>query len=324
MGLEYASLFLIGLSGERLTPLEKEAIKALGLRHFIFFSRNFIDHQQWQSLLSGLKSLTSLRFLAVDQEGGPVVRLKPPLFPPLRAPLSLAQSKNPELVVKDEASFCASYLKALGLNLNLAPVLDLAGEESPSFLRERTFGADPEKVAFLGSVYIRVFLGQKVLCCAKHFPGLGEVTMDPHLDLPVQKGLSSKALLPFEVAVKSGVPAIMTSHLLIQELDQEPATFSEKLVSLVRKELSFKGLLLTDDLFMGAVTKRNSLDEAVVKAFEAGYDLLLLCQDFEKAVKVIEELYPYFQSKTAQKRIKEINLRQMKALSLVTKPYYFS
>ena len=276
---------MVGLPGPELTPEIEEAVKEYGLRHFIFFSRNLSQKERAKTLLSALKKKRG--FLAVDQEGGPVARLRPPLFPKLSAPLELARKKDPLGAVAQEARVCAQHLKKYGFNLNLAPVLDLGDEKAPSFLRGRTFGSDPEKVALLGQIYVRTFLDEGLLCCAKHFPGLGGVEVDPHQGLPVKETVEEEDLLPFLEAIRIGVPAVMTTHLLIPAWDKEPATFSSKIVKFLRENLGFKGLILTDDLFMGGALARASLEEAVLRAFLAGHDLLLLCGEFHKSIDAL-------------------------------------
>ena len=312
--LDIGPLFLIALDGKTLTPEEKEAISLFGLRHFIFFSRNLGSYGETRALLEELETLAGKGLRAIDQEGGPVSRLKPPHFPGLKAPLSLASEEDPEEAVAREAVLCARELKRWGFNFNLAPVLDLGEETAPSFLKGRTFGGDPQMVAGLARVYIRAFLAEGLLCCAKHFPGLGKAQLDPHEDLPVLETLDPQALRPFGAAIAAGVPCVMTTHLLIQELDREPATFSSRIVSLLREELSFSGLVLTDDLFMGAVQKKMDLAEAALKAFLAGHDLLLLCQDFSQSLETIKLLLPEFRAPSLKKRVEESLGRQEKVL----------
>ncbi|NPA48878.1 MAG: glycoside hydrolase family 3 protein [Thermodesulfobacteria bacterium] len=285
--LDIGPLFLIALDGKTLTPEEKEAISLFGLRHFIFFSRNLGSYGETRALLEELETLAGKGLRAIDQEGGPVSRLKPPHFPGLKAPLSLASEEDPEEAVAREAVLCARELKRWGFNFNLAPVLDLGEETAPSFLKGRTFGGDPQMVAGLARVYIRAFLDEGLLCCAKHFPGLGGVEVDPHQGLPVKETVEEEDLLPFLEAIRIGVPAVMTTHLLIPAWDKEPATFSPKIVKFLRENLGFKGLILTDDLFMGGALARASLEEAVLRAFLAGHDLLLLCGEFHKSIDAL-------------------------------------
>ncbi len=309
---------MMGLQGPELTPEEKEAVKALGLRHFILFQRNIIDRDQLLALRRELKALAPEGFLAVDQEGGRVTRIRPPLFPPLSSPLELASSPKASERVAKEAEVCAQALKSLGFNLNLAPVLDLAGEEAPDFLKGRTFGLDPEKVSLLGEVYVRSFLKEGVFCCAKHFPGLGEARIDPHEELPYLPQLREKALLPFKKAIRAGVPLVMTTHLVVESLDHKPATFSSKIVLWLREKLGFKGLILSDDLFMGAVTRSSTLEEILYFTLEAGHDLLLLGQDFKAGIAAVESLLPRLNRPPLKERVQQSLFRQKRLLSIAS------
>jgi beta-N-acetylhexosaminidase len=216
--------------------------------------------------------------------------------------------------VRREALLCAKALKEFNLNLNLAPVLDLAGKDAPGFLRARTFGEDPSKVAYLGRIYIETLLNEGLLCCAKHFPGLGGVELDPHQGLPVISHLSREALLPFDAAVRAGVPAVMTTHLVVEELSPEPATFSPEVVHLLREKIGFRGLVLTDDLSMGAIAGNWSLKEAILRAFLAGHDLVLLCQDFPQAIAAIGEFLEEAEQSPSLRKILSEALTRVKSL----------
>jgi len=299
-------VFLVGLPPQGIEKNALRLIKHLGLRHFIFFERDFGPGGTfWE-----IKNQISPLLLAVDQEGGPVTRLKPPLVPKLEAPLEVAKASNPLVAVRHQALSCLKGLKQVGLNFNLAPVLDLADHKAPAFLRARTFGQDPQLVAKLGREYVKTFLQHGVLCCAKHFPGLGGVILDPHLDLPRTEKINPQALRPFFEAIGAGVPAIMTTHLVVDDLGYDPVTFSPQAINILRGQLGFKGLILTDDLNMGAIERHFPLAEAVLKAFEAGHDLVLICQDFHKATEAIkifrQEVY---RSKVLQGRIFEAACR---------------
>ncbi|OAG27493.1 glycoside hydrolase family 3 N-terminal domain-containing protein [Thermodesulfatator autotrophicus] len=312
--LKISKLFLVGLDGETLSAEEIEAIKALGLIHFIFFKRNFLSLEQIKDLFYSLDKVGSV-LKAIDQEGGPVVRLSPPLFPPLPSPYSLAQKKDPAEEVKNAAQICAQSLKEFGFNFNLAPVLDLADDKAPSFIRERSFGKESSVVAELGSVYIKTFLEQGLLCCAKHFPGLGGVALDPHHALPEKEKVTRDDLYPFIKAVETGVPAIMTTHLVVKTIDEKPATFSSRMVKMLRKDLNFSGLILTDDLYMeGAAI--FSMEERVLRAFLTGHDLLLLCQNFWQTVSVVEAFIKEVESSFSLRQlVRESLKRQDKVLN---------
>ena len=289
---EFAALIMSTPSGPELTDEEREAVRDLGFRHFIFFKRHFQEKDQIQGLLGDLRFL-SRRFaegrnlLAVDQEGGRVQRIGPPFASEFPEPLSVAL-KGPSEVERFSREIARS-IRSLGLNLNLAPVLDLAGEEAPDFLRGRTFGDNPKEVARLGAVFIRAHLEEGVFSCAKHFPGLGGLEKDPHKELPDILTVRSEALEPFKRAVASGVPFVMTTHLVVKAWDERPLTFSQKAVGILRRELSFEGPVITDDLAMQGLSVWE-WPERLIYALAAGHDLLLFCRPLPELLPAILEV----------------------------------
>ncbi len=224
------------------------------------------------------------------------------MCPELPAPLTLAQGPQPEEQVAHATRQCAQALKRLGINFNLAPVLDLADQKAPKFLQARTLGKDPRQVATLAQVYLEVCRAQGLLCCGKHFPGLGGVSLDPHVELPRIEKVAHEALLPFQAMIAAGIPALMTTHLVVAQWGPEPVTFSSVGLRFLREELGFSGPVLTDDLDMGAISRHWALPEALEKALQAGHDLLLICQDFWRAVEAIKTLQKEVKRSAALKR----------------------
>jgi beta-N-acetylhexosaminidase len=255
-------LLMIGIPGTSLDPESLSLIKEHGVGNFILFA--------------GVPP----PLIAVDQEGGPVQRLGPPFWPGIPSNEEVALSRNPETQANAQAETAAKILNSLGIRLNLAPVLDLAPTGTEGVLKGRSYGADPREVSILGEEYIRTLQAAGVGATAKHFPGIGRVEKDPHFQRPVvtaSKETLMHEMTPFRESVKTGVKAVMTSHVVFPALDQdEPATFSKIIVNeLLRREMGFQGLLLTDDLEMGGITGQGSLGEAAVKAILAGHDLAL-------------------------------------------------
>jgi beta-N-acetylhexosaminidase len=173
----------------------------------------------------------------------------------------------------------------VGLNMNLAPVVDVQRGEIEKHLAGRSFGEDPELVAFLGRTVVKHLQKNGIMAVAKHFPGLGRADVDPHLlqpkiniDLEELEGIN---LPPFAAAIEEGVCGIMTSHAIYPTLDPEqPATLSPKvLTEVLRGRMAFRGLTITDDLEMGAIATEWSVGEGAVKSFQAGADILLICKD---------------------------------------------
>jgi beta-N-acetylhexosaminidase len=173
----------------------------------------------------------------------------------------------------------------VGLNLNLAPVLDVA-RNSHCPLWDRSYGSDPEWVAAMGVAAIRGFLAGGVMPVAKHFPGLGDTVIDSHEELALAESENSNRetdLLPFHRAVAAGVPAIMIAHLLVPQWDSRPATLSLPILRKLRRDLGFGGVIITDDLEMGAISRRLPVTQGAGQALAAGADLLLICNNWQAA-----------------------------------------
>jgi beta-N-acetylhexosaminidase len=162
-------------------------------------------------------------------------------------------------------------------------------------MEKRSLGADAKSVGGLGSLIIKEMQAHGIAACAKHFPGLGAAAVDPHFRLPrvikAEQGLRQDDLPPFRQAVDIGVASIMTSHTIYQHLDaDQPATLSKKILTgLLRNELGYKGVVITDDLEMGAIEKEGDLGHAALQAFGAGADLLLICHSHEKVIDALQK-----------------------------------
>jgi beta-N-acetylhexosaminidase len=294
-------LLMIGLPGTDLDLETLSLIRDYGVGNFILFERNVKggpDHtKKLCDDLNGACADAGLPspVIAVDQEGGPVQRLGPPSWPEIPSNEEMVLSKNLEMNVNSQAETAAKILNSLGIKLNLAPVLDLAPSGAEGVLKGRSYGADPREVSILGEKYIQILQANGVCATAKHFPGIGRVERDPHLQRPVvtasRKTLTHE-MYPFRKGVKAGVKAVMTSHVVFPSLDpDEPATFSEIIANrLLRYELGFEGVLLTDDLEMGGVINHGSLGEAAVKAILAGHDLLLICHSIQRVKEALNSL----------------------------------
>jgi beta-N-acetylhexosaminidase len=275
-------------------------ISTQGVNNFILFRRNVGDQHQLRRLCADLAvaSMTATGFwplIGIDQEGGSVTRLPDPwtVFPDQR---QLAEGEDPEEALTEYAKTCARELLTTGINFNLAPVLDVAPAGRELFMERRALGGDPETVARLGSLVIEEMQRAGLATCGKHFPGLGSASLDPHhqsfaIDKKRQ-ALETEDLPPFRAAIAAGVAAIMTSHTIYPALDPDhPATLSAAILTgLLRQELGYDGLVLTDDLEMGAIENEKSVAEAAVLAFKAGADLLLVCQSHDKAREVLAGL----------------------------------
>jgi beta-N-acetylhexosaminidase len=287
--LGFGQLLMMGLPGPRLDPVAKDLIRELNVGGVILFARNLEGPEQVWELTHDLQREAVAAsgqplLIAVDQEGGPVQRLKTPfsLIPPAR---ELGLKASPQ-EVEELARKTAQELDLVGINVNLAPVLDVArGAECP--LYERSYGSDPEHAALFGEAAIRGYLAGGVLPVAKHFPGLGDTLRDSHVELPAAQGKDPSRtidLLPFRRAIAAGVPLIMTAHILVPEWDSRPGTLSPIAIQTwLRGNLGFTGVVMTDDLEMGAIAGHTRAPQAARQALAAGADLLLICEEIEAA-----------------------------------------
>jgi len=282
-------LFMVGIPGCELDEGTRSLIHRYNLGGVILFSRNIKDPVQLAYLTKHLqKEATKTNeiplFIAVDQEGGRVARLKEP-FTPFPGNSAVGAADNPEREADEFARITSRELRLVGINMNLAPVLDVKAGELERHLSGRTFGEDPRLVSRLGGRVIRTLQENGIIAVAKHFPGLGQARLDPHQDLPVidipLEEMEARDLPPFREAIERGVSAIMTSHAVYTALDGEnPATTSRTILEeLLRTRMGFEGPVITDDLEMGAIKRHKSVSKAALEALEAGADILLICKD---------------------------------------------
>ncbi len=222
--------------------------------------------------------------IGIDQEGGSTRFSLPPPFTAWPSPSELGALDDVALV-DQVARAMAREMRAAGVNLDFAPMLDLATNPTSPVTSGRSFGADPQKVARLGIAFLGGLAAEGILACAKHFPGHGDTAIDPHIDLPRFDGtperLAQQELVPFAAAIAAGVPTIMTAHILLPQLDPDrPASISPiVLEGILRRQLRFDGAILADDLGMGAIARRYGPGESVVKTLAAGSDIAMLCHD---------------------------------------------
>ena len=297
--LSLGQIFMVGLPGFALDDSTRRLIEEFRINNFIYFKRNVESPEQLKKLSEDLHKACIQNnlgppLIAIDQEGGSVTRLAPPFtqFPDARV---LAESENPENALGDFARVCSRELRDIGVNYNLAPVLDVCDAGKEYFMEKRSLGGDPEVVGKLGTHVIKEMQAKGIAACAKHFPGLGAAVVDPHLELPyvakTEPLIRTQDILPFQQAVAACVASIMTSHTIYHHLDPgNPATLSRKILTdLLRNELGYDGVIITDDLEMGAIEKEGDLGEAALQAFAAGADLLLICQSHEKAIDALKK-----------------------------------
>jgi beta-N-acetylhexosaminidase len=253
-----------------------------GLGGVVLFSRNVRDPEQLAALTASLRAERPELLIAVDEEGGDVTRLEATTGSSFPGNLALGAADDAELTRRVAAAI-GGELASVGVNLDLAPVADVIVDPENPIVGVRSFGSDPQLVARHVAAFVEGLQGVGVAACAKHFPGHGETAADSHLELPTAEAdretLLARALPPFAAAVDAGVRVVMTAHIRYPALDDEPATLSAGLIGMLRSELGFAGLVLTDALEMRAISGTVGLEEGGVGALAAGADALCLGAD---------------------------------------------
>jgi beta-N-acetylhexosaminidase len=290
-------LFILGFRGTSPSREFIALLQEFQIGGIILFSENIGSLKKLKQTISHLRSLVKIPLLVmIDQEGGKCTRIKQeiPCFPANR----FFGEKKDQKGVYQAYKATAEALFDLGINVNLAPVVDVLTNPKNTVIKERSFGKEPQNVAELSAWAIKGIKSGKLLGCAKHFPGLGGAEIDPHQNMAVNS--SSKRnferidFLPFKRAIEEKIDLVMTTHILCPHLDKEfPATFSRKILNTLKTKLQFKGLVITDDMEMGGIKKNYKIETACEKAFSAGHDLILICHSLDKQIKVLK----HFQKK---------------------------
>lgn len=280
-------LLMVHFTGEKINEDAKSLIQEVKVGSIIYYnwSNGLHSPEQVRTLSADLQKLAEANqhpiplLIAADQEGGVVARLKQGFtqFPGNRA---LGQTGDPHLA-ESVALAMGKEMLAVGINMNLAPVVDVNSNPSNPVIGARSFGKDAETVFVFGEKALSGYRQAQVIATLKHFPGYGDVTVDPHQDLPIvrksKEELQRVELLPF-AKLASSADAIMTAHVLVPALDTENcSTLSEKTLRYLRETIGFKGVIVADSLIMeGVVKKCQTVDEAAIQALKAGCDILIL------------------------------------------------
>ncbi len=285
-------LLWIGFDGRTPTDDARALIEA-GVSGVILFARNIGTPTECRALIRELRACTRNRLLlSVDQEGGRVARLVEGFdpFPPLRALGALDIE-----AVRAIGSKLGAQVRDAGFDINLAPVLDVDSNPLNPVIGDRSFSRDARVVATLGAA-MTLGLQEHVAACGKHFPGHGDTDKDSHFDLPrlahARERLDAVELLPFRAAIAAGIECVMTTHVVFDAIDPGvPATMSARSIEgLLRGELRFDGVVVSDDLEMKAIADHFGVGAAAVKAVRAGVDALLVCHSAQRQQEAIESL----------------------------------
>ncbi|NOY70666.1 MAG: beta-N-acetylhexosaminidase [Deltaproteobacteria bacterium] len=290
---------MAGFHGTRLTDDLKILIGRVKVGGIILFSRNIENPDQLAKLNADAQDYAKAcgqppLFIAIDQEGGCVARLRPPEFPDFPG--------APSIRTLDDAiafgNLASRELNSTGINMNMAPVLDVAPKEINSIMKDRVFSHNPGIVGIIGAAIIDTMQQAGIMSVAKHFPGIGRTVSDSHVDRPDLNTpleiMEEFDLTPFSTAIKHDVAGIMLSHIRYTSIDPNwPASLSNTLAStLLRKNLGFNGLVITDDLDMGAIKKHYGITIAIQRIIESGIDIALIChtmEDIEAAAQIFEK-----------------------------------
>lgn len=301
-------LFIVGFKGLDPSDDFMRFFAKERLGGVIFFEDNANPHYHAEKNIKRFISESDcIPFFAVDQEGGRVCRFRgaPAEFD---APSKYAETNNLELYA-EHFGRAAYYLQSLGINLLLAPVVDLNLDSSNPCLKGRTFGKNPARSIPFIERTIKIARNFSLLTCAKHFPGLGAAVIDPHhelarADYDFQTFLNREGIA-FRAAIEAGCDMVMTTHLILPRIDKEPATVSKAVVdNMLRGTLKFDGIAVTDDLLMEGARIMGDYGERALKAFNAGHDILLFGQNF----RVAHEVLTYFKKAYKNGRLSEERL----------------
>lgn len=287
-------LFMVGFTGTSVTADLAAFLKEYRPGGVILFSRNLESIEQIVELTNDLQrhSSRSPLLISIDQEGGRVSRLPQgfTIFPPCEM---LGRCNSGELAYATAATI-AKELRAVGINMNMAPVLDVNSNPNNPVIGDRAFGSTPDLVSELALVTAAGLQDHRVVACGKHFPGHGDTNADSHKELPVvdasRERLEAVEFPPFRRAASAGVATMMTAHVLYRALDEQlPATLSPVIITkLLRQEFAYNGMVLTDDLEMHAIVDHYGVGDAAVRALHAGCDVLLICKDRDREIAAFE------------------------------------
>lgn len=291
-------LVIVGVDGLTMNDEALQMIQTYKVGGFILFKDNIHDAEQTQSLLNQLKDANKNNpvplWLSVDQEGGRVSRLSSE-FETTPAAGDIG-AKNDLSYTRNIGQAIGMTLHALGFNMDFAPVLDINSNPKNPVIGDRSFGSTPETVIKHGIESMQGINSEGVAAVVKHFPGHGDTSVDSHYDLPlVNKSLEELQqfeLLPFIEAINQDVDAIMIAHLLMMQIDdKQPASISTSVIDgLLRDQLGYDGVVITDDMTMGALLKNKSIGDAAVQTILAGTDIVLVSHQTDLRLEVLDSL----------------------------------
>jgi beta-N-acetylhexosaminidase len=313
-----AGLFTVGFYGKSVTE-DLKGLLARGVGGVIYFARNVGTPAEVLELNREIKA-TAARplLLAIDQEGGQVARLRDGFteIPPMRA----VGATGSAALAHDLGKLIGRELRAVGFDMNYAPILDIDTNPQNPIIAARSFGRTPELVTELGLALAAGLQEVGVAACGKHFPGHGDTSQDSHLELPTlphaMERLERVELAPFRAAAKAGIASFMTAHVIFEAVDAKyPATMSrEVLTGILREKLGYDGMVVTDDVEMKAIADNYGVEEAVLLGLNAGVDHFLCCHTAELAHQAISAVVTAVESGKLSREILNVASRRFGAV----------
>ncbi len=293
-------MLVTGLPGGEITKEWIELVDHYKIGNVILFKYNQLEQAQLSKLCSDLTKVAIektgiLPFITSDEEGGVVSRLPFDMAP---MPSAMAQASLEDTVrISQAAQLAGRELLSVGINFNLAPVLDINNNPDNPVIGVRSYGVNAKEVCSYAMAACEGYARAGILTVGKHFPGHGDTVTDSHMALPVilksLKELEELELLPFREAIKQGIPAITIAHILFPSLETEgvPATMSYKIITeLLREKLGFRGLVISDCMEMNAIKETCGIPKGAVEAVKAGMDLIFISRDHSEVIRTMEAL----------------------------------
>lgn len=306
-----AQMFVVYYNANSFNDDVKSFVEQVKPGGFILFESNISTYDNTKKYIKELKEYSKIPLIiSIDEEGGLVQRLKylkdvdvidiPPMY-------DLGKTNDPSLAY-DVGKVIAEEVRTIGVNVVYAPVVDVYSNPNNTVIGDRSLGSDPNQVSKMANAIAKGLEDNGVIATYKHFPGHGDTIIDSHVDLPIidkdYNSLMNLELIPFKEAIKNDAKIIMVGHLALPSVtgDNTPATLSKKIIDILKNDLNYKGLIITDALDMGALTNYYDQNEMCVQAINAGADILLIPNDVIGAINLIKE-------RVSEERINESALK---------------
>jgi beta-N-acetylhexosaminidase len=290
-------LIISGVNGTSIDSNDKRLITVLHVGGVIFYSKNIKSVPQTKQMVKDLKEINRTNnlplFMSVDQEGGRVSRLPGVVQTPTNKEIGEKNDKHYAYSIGEKLG---ENLKSFGFNLDYAPVLDINSNPDNPIIGDRSYSSTASVVSNLGVQTMKGIQSKNIISVVKHFPGHGDTSVDSHIQLPVVtknlKQLQALELIPFKKAIQNGADVVMVAHILLPQIDDQfPASMSKKVITnVLRNQLNYEGVIITDDMTMGAVIKNYGIGEAAVASLKAGSDLILVAHEYENAAAVFNSI----------------------------------